>query len=158
MVTVERSPADAVTAGAIADLINHAFAVEAFFVDGDRTTETQILSLLGGPDKAFFLVRDAGRVVGCVLAERIDEMRGYIGLLAVAADKQGTGIGHRLLTSAEAHLRALGCQSAEITVVDLMTDLFPYYEARHYRRTGAIVPFPRRAKQPCELVVMAKLL
>jgi predicted N-acetyltransferase YhbS len=136
-----------------------AFEVEAWFVDGDRTSAAQIQSLAdGSPDNAFFVVRDGSTIEGCVLAERIDATRGYIGLLAVSPSKQGAGIGNQLLTHAEGYLRTLGCQTVQITVVDLRTELFPYYEARGYRRTGEVAPFPREAKTPCELVAMAKPL
>lgn len=157
--TVERSETSAKAAQAIADLINTAFRVEAWFVDGDRTSPAQVLSLLdASADNAFFVVWDGAALVGCVLAERVDASRGYIGLLAVSPAKQGVGIGNRLLSRAEDHLRELGCRTVEITVVDLRTDLFPYYEARGYRRTGVVVPFPREPKTPCELVGMAKPL
>ncbi len=158
MVTVERSRADAGTAVRIADLINDAFKVEAAFVDGDRTSGNEVLALLSSPSNVFYLAHDGTALVGCIYAEPVAVDRGYIGLLAVEPSFQGGGIGQRLLAHAEDYLRHLGCAVAEITVVDQRTDLFPYYVARGYQRTGAVLPFPRESKQPCALVVMAKPL
>lgn len=157
-VTIERSAARQETAAAISHLINHAFQVEAWFVEGARTSPPEVLTLLHSPSSAFFVAVEDGRIIACVYADQVAPDLGYIGLLAVEPGHAGAGLGRRLMARAEEHLRALGCASVEITVVDLRVELFPFYERLGYRRTGETFAFPRPVMHPCHLVVMRKPL
>ena len=70
--------ADAITA-----LINLAFQVEKFFIDGDRISVAEVRSLL---QKGWFLVMEAGNALcGCVYVES----RGPRGYLGFAIDSSG---------------------------------------------------------------------
>lgn len=141
----------------IAQLINRAFSVEAWFVDGDRTTSVDIRRLIAGPQGRFLLADDGERVIGCVYAEVRPDATGYIGLLAVDESSQGRGLGPWLMRCAEEALAAEGCTIVDITVVDLRAELFPLYERLGYR-AGDSLPFPRVPKQPCRLIRMTKVL
>jgi GNAT superfamily N-acetyltransferase len=156
MLTYEQSPVSARAADTIAAIVNRAFSVEGWFVDGDRTTPADIDVLLQSPPGVFFVARDGETWVGCVYAEQPSPVRGYIGLLAVLPERHGEGIGPRLMNMAEQYLAGLGCHAIDITVVNLRTDLFPFYERRGYGVSGDVVPFPRDAKVPCHLVRMTK--
>lgn len=158
MVRVEATDVDQWQANTIASVINRAFAVEQWFVDGDRITATDVLRLAGTSSGQFFVARDAEALVGCVFSEVREAGVGYIGLLAVEPARSGGGVGTGLMQSAEAHLRSRGCHTSEITVVDLRTGLFPFYVRRGYQLTGSTQPFPRVAKQPCCLVEMTRPL
>src|SRR5687767_11653526 len=85
-------------AAAITRLVNRAFLVEAFFVDGDRTSAAEVRRMMkrGG----FVLAEDAGRLVASVYTEVRGE-RGYFGLLAVDPSRQGEGLGGLLVAAAE---------------------------------------------------------
>ena len=140
----------------LAALVNRAFLIEAHLAEGDRIQAEEIARLASLPSAAFLGVFEDQALVGCVLADTRDGNRGYIGLLAVEPEHAGQGLGHALMTQAEAHLRQHGCRTAFITVVDQRTELFPIYERRGYRRDGTTLPFSRETKVPCELVVLSK--
>ncbi len=148
--------ATAADAEAIATLVNRAFLVERFFVDGDRTNAAEIRELLSSG--SFLLLEDDGALAACVYVELRGE-RGYFGLLAVEPSLQGKGLGRRLVDAAEAQCRAAGCRAVDILVVDLREELPPFYEKLGYARTGT-EPFsePGRAKRPCEFIAMSKPL
>ena len=146
-------------ASLIAGMVNHAFAVEVSFVEGDRITPDGVRRLADAEGATFFVAYDdAGSAVGTIYAEERAGGSGYFGLLAVAGDRQQLGIGQRLVAHVEEHFRARGCTTVEITVVDRRTELFPYYEKRGYRPDGRTLPFPRSAKVPCRLIYLSKPL
>ena len=138
------------------DLVNEAYLVERFFVDGPRTDEVEVAGYLA---KGAFLVEDEGdRLAGCVYVGRRGH-RGYFGLLSVRPHRQGSGLGRRRVEAAEDRLRRDGFREAEILVVDLRRELFPFYERLGYREAG-FEPFPPEpaTRQPCRFVVMRKSL
>lgn len=145
---------------ALARLINSAYRVEAFFVRGDRISEPDVLARIDAPG-ADFLVIDgtaAGRLAGTVYVEIRGE-RGYFGLLSVDPDSQGTGLGRVLVEAAEAHCRAAGCRALDIDVVNLRTELPPFYAKFGFQPIG-VSPFlaTGKLKQPVHLVLMSKAL
>ena len=130
--------------------------LERFFVDGPRTDEAEVAGCLASGS---FLVDDEdGRLAGCVYVARHGD-RGYFGLLSVRPDRQGSGLGRRLVEAAEDRLRGEGFREIEILVVDLRRELFPFYERLGYREAG-FEPFPPEpsTRQPCRFVVMRKAL
>jgi predicted N-acetyltransferase YhbS len=147
------TPADA---GTITALINAAFQVERFFIDGDRTNTDQVRAYMA---KGTFLVAEEGGVpVGCVYAEERGD-RGYFGLLAVDPAQHGQGLGRTLVEAAEARLRRAGCRAVDISVVDLRTELPPFYRRLGYVETGtAPFPDPEKATRPCHFILMSKSL
>ncbi|HEV7502164.1 MAG TPA: GNAT family N-acetyltransferase [Vicinamibacteria bacterium] len=143
-------------ADALAALINAAFAVERFFIDGDRTSAAEVRALMG---KGAFLVSEAqGALSGCVYVERRGA-RGYFGLLAVDPARKGTGLGRALVAAAEDRFRGQGCEAADISVVDLRQELPPFYRRLGYVETGT-APFPSdgKATRPCHFILMSKPL
>ena len=146
--------AEAEDAWAIADLINLAFQVEQFFIDGDRTTIADVQNRMA--TGSFFLALHDQQVVGTVYAERRRTGRGCIALLAVDPKQQGYGVGRLLMNTAENHCAKLGCSGVDISVVNLRTELPPFYAMLGYRQTGT-APFPdSRAQLPCHFILMSK--
>jgi GNAT superfamily N-acetyltransferase len=142
---------------AVARLINAAFLVERFFKRGDRTTPDAVRALTA---TGRFLVAETsgGELAGCVYAE----LRGasiYIGMLAIEPSRQGTGLGRALMTAAENHGLTHGCLTADITVVNLRTELPPFYRRLGYVETGT-APFDRgdEITQACCFIAMSKRL
>ena len=143
-------------ASAIAGLINRAFAVEAFFVEGERTSPDDVKQML--ERGVFLLAEEAGRLAGCVFVSLSGE-RGYFGLLSVDPELQGRGLGRRLVAAAEEHCRRGGCRVVDIRVVNLRTELPPFYAALGYHEVGS-APFPPESatKLPCHFLLMSKPL
>ena len=143
-------------AAAIATLVNLAFQVEAFFAPRDRTSPAELEPMFRRG--SFLLCEDDGALVGCVFVEAQGE-RGHFGLLSVHPQRQGRGIGGRLVAAAEEHCRSAGCRAMDIHVVNLREELPPYYRGRGYVETGR-KPFPagEPTRLPCEFIVMSKPL
>jgi ribosomal protein S18 acetylase RimI-like enzyme len=145
-------------AAAIARVTNLAYGrVESFFIRGDRTSETEVETYYlahGG----FLLAERDGALLGSVYVEDRGD-HGYIGLLSVDPMLQGGGLGRALMAAAEASLAAAGRPRVELLVVNLRTELPPWYRKQGYRLVGER-PFPPGAPntQPCHYLVMSKRL
>lgn len=143
-------------AEAIARLINLAYRVEAFFIEGNRTSAGEVGRLLG-QGRFLVLDGDGGRLAGAVYVE-VGTERGYFGMLSVDPAHQGAGIGRRLVAVAEAMCQAQGCQAMDLQVVNLRTELPPWYRSLGYRESGTI-PFDSDAlERPAHFIRMSKLL
>ena len=139
-------------------MINDAFAVEAFFKIGDRTSADEIVELMdrGGE---FLAVENAARgIAGCVYLQCQGE-RAYFGMLSIDPASQGRGLGRRLIDAVETRARERGCRYMYIHIVNLRTELPPYYRKLGYVEGGEL-PFsdPQLASRPCHFIVMTKLL
>lgn len=143
--------ATASDAPALAALVNRAFAVEAFFVDGDRTSAGEIERLL---DRGTFVVLEhKGGLAAAVYVER-----GYFGMLSVLPELQGLGLGLRLVRIAEAMCEAMGCREVTLRIINLREELGRWYRSLGYDEVGTS-PFEHVAsKQPCHFVEMRKVL
>jgi ribosomal protein S18 acetylase RimI-like enzyme len=138
-------------APALADLVNRAYAVEAFFVDGSRTSAAEVAQLI--TRGSFLVLEHDGGLAGAVYVEP----RGYLGLLSVDPQLQGQGVGTRLVRIAEAMCEALGCREIELRIVNVREELGRWYRSLGYREVGT-APFEGPAKLPCHFVEMRKRL
>jgi predicted N-acetyltransferase YhbS len=139
-------------------LINSAFAIETF-LEGTRTDDQRLAAAMREGD--ILVAEDAGgQLLGSVYVE-VRGTRGYLGMLAVDPAHQGTGLGLRIVASAEQHLRLLGCQAVDITVLSLRPELPPIYRRFGYAETGVENFSPSRAVTSgaeCHFIVMSKEL
>src|SRR5689334_9252407 len=79
----------------LVSLINRAYEVERFFVDGDRTSADEVHGLREHGD---FLVLDrASKGLAAGVHVSWQDGRGHFGMLSVAPDLQGLGLGRRLV-------------------------------------------------------------
>ena len=143
-------------APALAALISLAYRVEDFFKIGDRTDAADVRDKM--THGAFIVLQDDDGVAGCVYVTAQDGL-GYFGMLAVDPSRQGQGLGARLIAEAEDHCRGAGCREIEIEVVNLRTELPPFYRRFGYAETGTR-PFIDidRSSRPCHSIVMSKCL
>ena len=141
--------------GVLFALINRAYEVEKFFVEGDRVSHAKVVELLS--QGVFLIGEDAGAQAACVYVE-IAGNRGYFGLLAVDPGRQGHGWGRTMVEAAEQHARAAGCVAMDISVVNLRAELPPFYHRLGYTETGTAPFTDQRATQPCHFVLMSKPL
>lgn len=130
--------------------------MEAFFELGDRTSAREVLELMQQGE--FLILESAGALAGSVYVE-ISGARGYFGMLSIAPSRQKQGLGARLVAAAEDFCRDAGCSEMKLHVVNLRTELPPYYRKLGYVETGTReFPAPETATQPCYFIVMSKPL
>jgi GNAT superfamily N-acetyltransferase len=148
--------AEAADAVALTRLINAAFQVERHFLGADRIGLQEVRDRLARGK--FILAEEDGQLTGCVYVEPGGE-RAYLGLLSVEPSLQGAGRGQQLIEAAEDHGRAAGCRFMDLRVVNLRTELPPFYQKLGYVENGAM-PFPEGAHTlvPCHLLIMSKPL
>jgi GNAT superfamily N-acetyltransferase len=141
-------------------IINSAYRVEDFFVDGDRTTTAEISEQMADPD-VHFIVVDADHSPGLAAAVLMDVRgrRGHFAMLSVDPPFQGRGLARLLMTAVEDHCRAAGCDTLEIEVVNLRAELPAFYEAMGFAPVDT-APFPDKSKlrRDAHLVLMSKRL
>lgn len=138
----------------LASLINVAFRVELPFIEGDRINPGGVREYM--KKGKFLLAEDSFGLTGCVYVELRGE-RGYLGLLGVEPQRQGTGLGRKLMDAAEEFLRDAGCVAVDLRIVSARTPLPAFYRRLGYVETGT-APFPHDvpAKVPCHYILMSK--
>jgi GNAT superfamily N-acetyltransferase len=136
-------------------IINAAYEVEKFFVSGDRTdVETVRRLMIKG---AFIVTRDDEGLTGCVYVE-VRGSRAYFGMLAVDPTRQSRGVGRRLVDLAEQYAREQGCSAMDIRVVNLRTELQPFYRNLGYVERGTEAVDDPRTLRPFHFILMSKAL
>ena len=149
-------------APALAQLVNRAYAVEQFFVEGDRTDAAEIARMM---QTGTFLVLDraaddgADHGLAAAVYVTVTGEQGYFGMLAVGPGLQGQGIGKRMVRIAEALAEAAGCTQMTMKIVNLREELGRWYRSLGYREVG-ITPYVahRPVKRSCHFVEMARPL
>jgi N-acetylglutamate synthase-like GNAT family acetyltransferase len=141
---------------ALTRLINAAFSVEGFFIEGDRINSEAVRNLMASGQ--FLVAQDNDGLAACVYLEPRGE-RAYLGLLSVDPSRQRSGLGSRLVAATEDHARACGIHYMDLRIVNLRLELPEFYRRLGYLITGTS-PFPPEAttKQPCHFVNMSKAL
>jgi ribosomal protein S18 acetylase RimI-like enzyme len=141
---------------ALARLVNRAYLVESFFVEGDRTAPLELAAMAA---TGHFLVLDgaAGELAASVYV-RVEDGRGWLSMLAVAPELQKRGLGHRLVAVVEALCAALGCGAVALQVVNLREELASWYRSLGYREIGTAPYDHRPARRACHMVRMQKSL
>lgn len=146
-------------AEAVTALVNQAYRVEDFFIDGNRTSVPEVRRLI---ENDRFLVVDApdGSLAASVHVQ-LDGDRGYFGMLSVAPAHQRTGLGARLVGAIEDFCRERGCTRMELTAVNLRQELPAWYGKLGYAPVGT-APWPEaelaKLKMPAHFIVMNKPL
>jgi GNAT superfamily N-acetyltransferase len=126
-------------APAITDVVNAAYVVERFFLEGDRINENEVRGCIG---RGTFLVASTGGAPpsACVFLQQTGNGRTYLGLLAVDPREQKRRLGALVMAAAERYCRRRGDVAIDIRVVSLRTELPPFYEARGFVSCGT-APF-----------------
>ncbi|MGB6132197.1 MAG: GNAT family N-acetyltransferase [Acidobacteriaceae bacterium] len=143
---------------ALMQLVNRAFAVESYFITGNRLTPERTREYM--QTGRFLIAEENGTLLGCVYVELHGE-RAYLGMLSVDPARQKTGLGRRLAAAAEEFAREMGAHHMDLSVVNLRTELPPFYEKLGYAVTGTepiraeMVP---RVTKPCHFIRMSKPL
>jgi ribosomal protein S18 acetylase RimI-like enzyme len=135
---------------ALVELVNQAYAVEAFFVAGERTSADELVKLY--PQ---FVVLEHAR--GLAAAVYVEE-RGYFGMLSVRPELQGLGLGKRLVGIAEGMCEAAGANQMALRVINLREELPRWYRSLGYREVGTTPYTNRRVLKACHFIEMTKPL
>ncbi len=118
------------------------WTTEAELLDGQRTDEEELRTLIQAEGSLLLLCLQGAIIVGSVSLQKTDNAA-YLGMLVTRPDLQGHGIGKHLLQAAEAFVQQeWGVRKMQMTVITLRRELLAFYERRGYRRTGIIKPFP----------------
>jgi ribosomal protein S18 acetylase RimI-like enzyme len=143
-------------AEALARLINAAFVVERLIFGGDRTSPDGVRAYM--EKGKFLLAEDSNGIAGCVYVELLGD-RGYIGLLSVEPQRQGSGLGRKLMAAAEKFFREGGCAAVDLRVVSARTPLPVFYRRLGYIETHAApIPLETKPNIPCHFIYMSKRL
>ena len=140
-------------------LINTAFSVETF-LEGTRTDEERLNATMRN-GTILTAEDDAGQLLACVFYQ-VRGSRGYLGQLAVDPAFQGRGLARLIFAAAEDRLRAAGCTTADIVVLNLRPELLPIYRRWGYMESGIDEDFrPTRQLAPgftCHGIQMSRQL
>ena len=116
---------------------------EADLLDGQRTDPQVLAAMLADPAQHLLVHRAGDALDGCIAVTDKGDGLVYLGLVTVAPEQQGTGLGSRLLAAAEAFAAGqLNATRAEMTVIVQREELIAWYERKGYRRSGERRPFP----------------
>lgn len=135
---------------ALTKLVNSAYrgesskkgwTTEAHLLEGIRTTEAELTQLINLPNHQILHYSKEGEILGCVLLI-IKEHQLYLGMLSVNPSLQNSGIGKKLLQTAEDFARTNQLPAIEMTVIGLRTELIAWYQRNGYQDTGKRLPFP----------------
>jgi len=142
---------------ALTRLINAAFVVEQIVFDGDRVDDLGVRVYMSGG--TFLVAEDSGALAGCVYIETRGDCS-YLGLLSVQPERQGTGLGRRLVAAAERFARESGSRVMDLRVISARREqLLPFYQRLGYVfvRTE---PFPANlvSKMPSHFILLSKSL
>jgi ribosomal protein S18 acetylase RimI-like enzyme len=141
---------------ALTRVINAAFVVERPFIEGDRVDDQATAEYM--QKGKFLIAEDAAGPLGCVFCE-VREKRGYLGLLAVYPERQGAGLGRRLMDAAEEYFRSAGCEAVDLRVVSAREELPAFYRRFGYEEKGREAVLPQvPAKVPLQFIHMSKML
>lgn len=138
----------------IVRVVNLAYRVEDFFIDGDRTSLEDMAARLRRAGSEVLVIDGAqsGSLTAVIYLEHRGD-RLWFGLLSVDPAARGQGHARRLIEAAEQRCREAGLSRLEIDVVDLRTELPDFY-----RRLGFAVVGERPFPDPHKLIRPARML
>lgn len=152
MSVVEFRPANFSEADAISQLVNAAYRPaegkggwthESDLVRGNRSSPEQV-AILMATSLVLVGIIDT-KVAACANIVK-EGNEAHIGMLAVAPEFQGSGVGKILLSEAEKHASTiLKADKLILIVVSARKELIDFYLRRGYQRTGTLLQYPVHA-------------
>lgn len=117
-------------------VINHAYVVEAPFIQGDRVTTGDIRDTISTPGSSYLLAEDPeSRIIGALKIE-LNGKRAHVGPIAVEPSHQGRGVGKALVAAAEEYGRERGITHLDLCVMSFRPTLPGFYESLGFEMTG----------------------
>ncbi|MDZ7727776.1 MAG: GNAT family N-acetyltransferase [Dehalococcoidia bacterium] len=141
---------------AIVAVVNLAYRVEDFFIDGDRTHAGEVRENMRACSLAV-VIEAPGEPLCASIFTKVEGSQGYFGMLSVHPERAHRGLGTALIAEAERRAREAGCDRMKLVVVNLREDIIPWYRRLGYVETGT-APFaePQKLKQPAHFVEMTR--
>jgi ribosomal protein S18 acetylase RimI-like enzyme len=119
------------------------WTTEADLIDGRRTDEQAVESVLAAPGSAMLLAEADSQLAGSCRLDRHADAEVYLGMFAVQPSRQGQGWGRQILAEAERVARLdWGASTMTMTVIAQRPELIAWYRRRGYLPTGETRPFP----------------
>jgi ribosomal protein S18 acetylase RimI-like enzyme len=118
------------------------WTTEADLLDGQRTDEEEVTSMVQRPGSLVILAEKAQDLCGCCHLEHGADGRAKFGMFAVKPDLQGMGVGRSLIAQACRRAASWGCDQLEMTVIKQRGDLIAWYQRLGFHPTGETEPFP----------------
>ena len=116
---------------------------EADLLDGQRSDPAALADILADRGQCLLLGFAGQALVACVQLADKGAALAYLGLITIAPDQQGAGLGKALIAAAEAAAaQRFGARRIEMTVIAQRHELIAYYARRGYAPTGEVRPFP----------------
>jgi ribosomal protein S18 acetylase RimI-like enzyme len=142
----------------IVRVINAAYRVEDFFVNGNRTSDADVRRRMS--EGVVFLVIDGNPgTLSAAVAVDVHEGRGHFAMLSVDPSLQGSGLGRVLIDDIEEFCRDAGCTDLDIEVVNLREELPAFYRRFGFTEAGTFPFTPaEKLKREAHLVKMSKSL
>lgn len=141
----------------VTEIINAAYRVEDFFINGNRTTEEEIAGLIAAGEIIVLVAAD-GVISGAIHVE-LHGSRGYFGMLSVDPARQTGGWGRMMIDMAEQRASDAGCTAMDLQVVNLRETLPDWYRRIGYAVDGTRpFPDPWKLRRPAHMVTMSKPL
>jgi N-acetylglutamate synthase-like GNAT family acetyltransferase len=159
-------PAAADDVEPLVEVINAAYAVgeDGLWAEGtERVSPEQVAAILRAGE--FLRAELDGRLMGCARVQRLDGATAELGLVSVAPEQWGNGVGGALVEAAEEHARGLGAELMELKVLtpiegvhDQKVTLRAWYERIGYRFVRAEPLEADSLATPCEFECFRKPL
>lgn len=140
-------------------VINLAYRVEDFFIDGNRTNAADVKSRMETPDACFIVIDSDESHMSAAVFVDVHENRGHFGVLSVDPAFQGKGLARALIDAVEKHCRDAGCDTLDIEVVNLRLELPAFYAKFGFTESGTSgFSDTEKLRQDAHLVLMTKPL
>ena len=118
-------------------VINLAYRVEDFFIDGNRTNAEDVKQRMESPGACFIVIDSpSDETLAAAVWVEVHGWRGHFAVLSVDPAFQGKGLARVLITAVEDHCRMAGCDALDLEVVDLRVELPPFYAKFGFKPSG----------------------
>jgi len=118
---------------------------EDAYINGDRITAATLRAEMAEKPEALFLkwVEDSNfGPLGSVCLEPVHPETWYLGSLAIDPKVQNSGLGKKLLYTAEKWIKERGGKKVRMSVVNVRDTLISWYCRHGYKLTRETEPFP----------------
>ena len=100
--------------------------------------------MIADPDCRLLVLADADGLLACCQVLDLGSGMSYFGTFAVRPERQGGGVGRRIMAAAEQCARtAFDARAMQMTVLVQQAELIAWYERLGYHPTGETRPFSR---------------